>query len=330
MNENIKKYWFVGLVALFMLVFSFYYLGQELSNNAETKIANKTIDNDSVIYELNGESYLAKDFYEDFKKIGSNISILVELQKLVTKDIKLSDELNNQALNSVTYLKQTYSQSQLLSELKKFGYDSIEDLKDLVLLQFKTNQLNKEYLKANLENIVTPYVAAGNGKIISHILVKVADVTSETKEDGTTTHTLNPTADEKAKLEKVLELIKTTDFAKVAAENSDDTGSASNGGSLGYVNDASMANFVTEFATAAKSLKEGEVSGVVETQFGYHIIKVDAATAEKLVENDTFVSAYFSDANNNPLLPILLKAKELNIEVKDEEFNAYANNIIGE
>lgn len=46
-------------------------------------------------------------------------------------------------------------------------------------------------------------------------------------------------------------------------------GSAANGGDLGAVDSR---RFVPEFAEAAEQLKAGETSGIVRTQFGYHII----------------------------------------------------------
>jgi len=59
------------------------------------------------------------------------------------------------------------------------------------------------------------------------------------------------------------------DFAKLAEEYSID-GSRRRGGDLGLFGRGIM---VKEFESAAFSLKPGEVSGIVRTQFGYHIIK---------------------------------------------------------
>jgi peptidyl-prolyl cis-trans isomerase D len=75
----------------------------------------------------------------------------------------------------------------------------------------------------------------------------------------------------KAKAEDLLKQIKSGgDFAELAKKNSDDTTSAVKGGDLGWV---VKGQTVPEFERTAFSLKPKELSGIVETTYGYHILQ---------------------------------------------------------
>jgi peptidyl-prolyl cis-trans isomerase C len=95
----------------------------------------------------------------------------------------------------------------------------------------------------------------------SHILIRCPpDATEDVKKQ------------KRAQIEAALSLVKGGEkFADVAKKVSEDPGSAENGGDLGYFPHGRM---VPEFDTVAFSLKTNELSGVITTQFGYHILQV--------------------------------------------------------
>jgi foldase protein PrsA len=85
--------------------------------------------------------------------------------------------------------------------------------------------------------------------------------------------------DAKKKAEEVLAKVKAgEDFATLAKQYSQDS-TASNGGDLGYFAKGKM---VPEFEKAAFAMKAGEVSGLVKTVYGYHIIKVTDVKGEEI------------------------------------------------
>jgi parvulin-like peptidyl-prolyl isomerase len=96
----------------------------------------------------------------------------------------------------------------------------------------------------------------------AHILIKTDATAKDTKEDE---------AKALAKIQDLLKQIRGgADFAELAKKHSEDPGSGSQGGDLGFFGKGRM---VPEFEKAAFSMKDGEVSEPFKTQFGYHIIK---------------------------------------------------------
>ncbi len=83
----------------------------------------------------------------------------------------------------------------------------------------------------------------------------------------------------RAKIDTLLARVRNgEDFAKLARLYSEDPGSAAKGGELGFIQ---RGDFVKEFEEAAFALQPGEISGVVRSQFGFHIIQLIDRRGEK-------------------------------------------------
>ena len=89
-------------------------------------------------------------------------------------------------------------------------------------------------------------------------------------------------AEAKAKAEDLRkQILAGASFDELAKKESDDAGSGARGGDLGSFGHGQM---VPEFEQAAFTAKVGEITPVVKTQFGYHIIKVEAHDATPLAQ----------------------------------------------
>jgi peptidyl-prolyl cis-trans isomerase C len=100
--------------------------------------------------------------------------------------------------------------------------------------------------------------------------------TTRPPQNPQTGESTGPAPDPEAVRRKALEVLQRIkageDFAQLAKEYSDDPGSREQGGDLGYFGRGQM---TPKFEQAAFDLKPGQVSDLVETPFGFHIIKVE-------------------------------------------------------
>ena len=108
----------------------------------------------------------------------------------------------------------------------------------------------------------------------AHILISLDAMASKNQQDAA-----------REKTEQLLQEIKSSpdSFAELAKNNSQDPGSAGNGGDLGFIGRGMM---VKPFEDAVFALQDGEISGVVQSEFGYHIIKLIAVKPSKAIPFD--------------------------------------------
>ncbi|WP_010283526.1 peptidylprolyl isomerase [Bacillus timonensis] len=172
----------------------------------------------------------------------------------------------------------------------------------------------RELLKSDMlkEKAAMDEIEVKEGEVIkaSHILVQVPQEATEEQK-----------AEAKKKIDEAKKKLDNGEkFEDVAKEYSDD-GSAQNGGDLGWFGKGRM---VPEFEEAAFALKEGEVSDIVESQYGYHIIKVTGTVEnfdKKKQEEKDEIRRALLQADQTALQNALDKAIDnADVKVKDKEF----------
>ncbi|MBU1006549.1 MAG: peptidylprolyl isomerase [Candidatus Omnitrophica bacterium] len=224
------------------------------------------------------------NFIENQKAFGMDIKEedKVELRKGVLDEL-ISAELLYQESNKAKLGDLSKEAEAQFDSIKK-GFDSDDDFKKVmkekgitekdIKADIKKGVYINAYLTGNVYNTITVTDAeklaeyeANKDKLdipeqvkASHILIRVGE---------------NATDAEKEEIRKKIDELRQRalsgeDFAELAKASSED-GSAPNGGDLGYFRRGMM---VMPFEEAAFSLGIEEISGIVETQFGYHIIKV--------------------------------------------------------
>ena len=210
-------------------------------------------------------------------------------QEVEKRGIEVTNEDVDNAIKEI--VDRVGSKEQLNQILKQNGVPTSQfkkDLKEEVKMKKLAKELTnskisdadaKKYYNENIKQFKYPDKVRA-----SHILISVNPqeieeiITSDKANAGLSKEEIKKKVDteianKKAKAEKLLSEVKKdqTMFAKIAKENSDDTTTAVNGGDLGFFAAQEM---VPEFSKAAFSMKPNTVSGLVQTQFGYHIIMV--------------------------------------------------------
>ncbi len=238
-----------------------------------TGCSAKLSDGNKTIVKLDKTSISADELYKELKeKYAINIIVDQIDHKLFDTKYK-SDSNEKKSIDAeISQIKETYNTETTFNTViqQYFGVKDEEELRKVLSLEYKRNLAVKEYIKENLTDneIQTYYDTKKIGDIkASHILIKSTANESDSDEEKS-----KKEEEAKKKAEEIIKKLENGEnFAKLAKKYSDDSGTAKDGGNLGYFNKND--NLDENFVNAAAILKVNEYTKEpVKTQYGYHII----------------------------------------------------------
>ncbi len=216
-------------------------------DDPQFKVLQENILDTIIVFKLleeyarqNGFNVTNKEIDEEYQKIAANYQSIESFEnelksKNISKDF-LKEQISTSILRDKIFNKITEDAVVSEEEIKKYYDDNDETL-------FKVPEQIR----------------------VSHILIKFNVPEGQELND-------NIKNEAKSKITDIENQLKQgADFAELAKKYSEDTASAPNGGDIGFI---SKGQTVAEFENAAFSLNVGEVSQIVETYYGYHLIKV--------------------------------------------------------
>ncbi len=213
---------------------------------------------------VNGERITRKDFLEKLES-QAGMAVLSEMinNSLVAQEAaKAGVEVTQERLDEeMAKIKENLG-DQFEYTLSMYGMTE-ESLKTTLYQNLLAYEISTKDIVVTDEQIATDY-ETNKDYYLEPAQVKASHILVRTKEEA------------QAVLD---ELKKGADFVELAKARSIDTGTAENGGDLGYFGSGAM---VEAFEKAAFALAPGQLSGIVETEFGFHVILCVDKKAEKM------------------------------------------------
>ena len=228
-------------------------------------------DNAIVTFKEGGIS--AKDLYEELKSQygGESVANLIDMY-LLEKKYPTDDEEKDYVKQAVKTVKKNASSSGTTVDnflSMYYGIANLDAFEKYISLNYKRNKFVEDYAKEHVtDKQIQEYY---EGYIYGDIEASQILITIDANDDASD-------EDKQAAENKALETANTiiselkngTDFAELAKKYSKDQTSASNGGSLGKVNDGDLPDEALE---ALRNLKDGTyTTTAVKTAEGYHIL----------------------------------------------------------
>ena len=268
--------------------------------------SDSTDSKDNTLISSKAGNVTVKDVMD---KIGkdqiASTSFSIELNKILAD--KYKDKVDTKRIDDDIKKeeKQYGGKDQFESMLKQQGM-TLDDYKEQKRLSAYQKQLLNDKIKVSDKEI------KDDTKKASHILIKVK---SDSDKEGLSDKKA------KAKAEKIQKEVEKNPnkFDELAKKESMDSASAKKVGSLGYVIKGQM---VDKFDKALFKLKEGQISDIVKTEYGYHIIKANKEDDFNKQKSQLKTKIIEQKVQKNPkLLTNAYKdlLKEYNVDYKDSD-----------
>lgn len=261
--------------------------------------AAKLKNGEELVAKVDNYKISADDLYSEMKEKYAVKTLIDNIDHQLLDTTYKTDETETKAIeNQIEEIKKTYgSNDQIFEQIIKqvYNVESVDELKAMLSLDYKRDLAIKDYVKEKVvtdEEVTTYYDTKVIGDVkASHILIKPNAKDSDSEETKTKKEN-----EAKKKAEEIIKKLDNgEDFAKLAKKYSDDKGTASKGGNLGYFNMDD--DFEENFVSAVAALKKGAYSKEpVKTKYGYEIIlKVDEKDKKKKDDLESTIRQTLAD-----------------------------------
>ncbi len=220
-------------------------------------------------------------------KTGDFVIRQADLDRLIASQPAATRQQLQSKQAQAEFVRQILLTRALADRARKEGFDRRPDVQEelsFAIDRFLGNLYLRKVVAAGVsvpDAEVKAYYTEHEKEFVVPAKVEARQIFIEAGKDATA----EMKAKARAKAEKVRELLeKGGDFAKLAKEYSEDADSAAKGGELGTIEPGATNS--PAFEKALFALKKGEVSPVVETPFGYHIVQVEERQEQRTATFD--------------------------------------------
>lgn len=298
------------------------------------KTIPKLENGQEVVAKIDGKEFTAEDLYAEMKK-NQGTDFLVRLidKFIVESEIEDEEEAKKYADSYISSLKaQAETSGQTLEGfLKMYGYESVNEFKELVIFDFKKNKVAENYVKSTISDkeIEKYYKNNIEGKMtVRYILVKPEVTDNMTSEEKTKAEN-----DALNEAKKVIKKLKNGEkFEDLAKKHSDDKTTSGEGG---LFSNFEKNDVVKEFWDASVALKDNVYTTTpVKSSYGYFVIlRIKQDKKPELKEaKDSIVNTLTNEkmqADKDAAVKALIEVrKEYNLDIIDSEISTDYNSTV--